>query len=481
MRSTRKSKFTYLLVLVVLLTSLACATVTSVIQDPTNTPVPPTTAPTEVPPTEAPTGEEPTVTVVDTEEPTDVMETQEITEEPTEEVTTVSGEPLPIEVLETGFGQDEESVGFAFVLYNPNPSLTLIDLEYIVSVSNEAGQLLDTTTGYLTVMEPEESVGVAGSFYLDEGMTVTDMKVQVMYDDTQPDPFVIPFTTGNYTYIEDDWYSNVTGIVNNPNDRFLDDLYVSAILYDAADTIIGSGYSYVNFLPPQGSSGVEMSVIVAGEVDHIEMYAYLTSSMWWMTSENDNDTVGSPPIVEKSGFGQKESNVGYGFILTNPNEDLIVNDTQYRITLFSSDGNVLATDYGYLYVLLPGESFGIGGSTYIVGEGDAGYIEIIVEPGDYSESDPMPSFTWQNTTFIDDDWSPRVTGEIVNPYSKDLSDLSVFAVLYNAAGEITGGGYSFVEFVFANDTAPAEIYVYSNGDVETAEIYSTIYDYEDLQ
>jgi hypothetical protein len=54
-------------------------------------------------------------------------------------------------------------------------------------------------------------------------------------------------------------------------------------------------------------------------------------------------------------------------------------------------------------------------------------------------SDLSP-LTSENVNFLDDEYSPKVTGQIVNPYDVKLEYVQVVVIAYDADGNIIGGG-----------------------------------------
>ena len=69
---------------------------------------------------------------------------------------------------------------------------------------------------------------------------------------------------------------------------------------------------------------------------------------------------------------------------------------------------------------------------------------------------------------------PLVTGLLRNPYSRDLLDLPVAAILYRADGTIIGGGSAKVSFVPKGGQAAAEVPVIVDGDPVRVELYPQI-------
>ncbi|MEI6778922.1 MAG: hypothetical protein WCK70_18640, partial [Chloroflexales bacterium] len=84
-----------------------------------------------------------------------------------------------------------------------------------------------------------------------------------------------------------------------------------------------------------------------------------------------------------------------------------------------------------------------------------------------------PPMTSENLAFMSGD-KPLVTGMLHNPYSRDLLDLPVMAILYRNDGTIIGGGSAKVPFVPKGGQAAAEVPVLVDGDVARVELYPRI-------
>ena len=93
----------------------------------------------------------------------------------------------------------------------------------------------------------------------------------------------------------------------------------------------------------------------------------------------------------------------------------------------------------------------------------------------------MPAFTGENVSFQADRFSSTVTGQIVSPYTKDVTNVKAMAVAYNEAGEIVGGGFSYVDFVPAGGKAAVEVQVVVTGTPAKVELYATVSSLSDLK
>jgi hypothetical protein len=262
-------------------------------------------------------------------------------------------------------------------------------------------------------------------------------------------------------------------VLQNPTGETWTDIQVFAVVYDGAGEISGGGHGWLNFLPANNAAGAEVPLTSAGEVGSVEIYPTLSGFSQGLTG--DEIPPGSAPIkLLKSGFGQGEYSAGYSLLVENPNQGHAVEYSQYMVTAYAADGRVIATEDGYLSVLLPGQVIGIGGDFYLYEETVIDHITAHVLAGDYVESPAYPSFSAENAVYQDGGYSPRVTGLILSPYDSDITDVMVSAITYGEDGEINGGGYTYLDFVPANGKAAVEVYVGVSGLVAKAELYAVL-------
>jgi hypothetical protein len=463
-----KHKVALLAVVILMVAALACGrTTTDKLQEAAAEPT--ATTEEEVEPTSEPESTEPAG-----DEPTEAPPV-----EPTKKPLT---EPEALKIEKQGFGQDERDLAYAFVLTNPNPERAVEDSQYQIAAYDKDGTVVDTDSGYIQVLFPGETVGIAGTMFLDAGVTVTKLDVQILEGDpVETDP-IPSFGAESVVYTPGEYSDSVTGIIVNPFEIPLQGLVVSGILYDADGEIIGAGFTYVNFVLASDSTGVELTVTSAQgtEVDSVEVYAMVSG--WTMFMETEELPEGAEDInLVDFGFGQNETSLGYGFVLENPNPDFAIESTMYHLTAYAEDGHVLAVEEGYISLLLPGETLGIGGEMWLSSDTTVDRAEIQVLSGDYEESGPIPAFTSENAVYLPDDWSPQVTGQIVSPFGKDVTNLRVYAILYDADGEIIGGGSGYADFAPANGKVAVEVYVESAVEPAAVELYGSVSALSDIE
>jgi hypothetical protein len=179
-----------------------------------------------------------------------------------------------------------------------------------------------------------------------------------------------------------------------------------------------------------------------------------------------------PLTVVAHGFGQDGIAVGVGFVVENPNQNLALESSQYQIGAYDSAGRVLKTDSGYIERLEPGERVGIADDLYLPDGTIMARLDVQLQMGEILPSAKRtPVMTAANVAYLPDRYFPKVTGTILNSEPRDQSFIRVSALLYDASGQIIGGGYTYVDFVPANGQAAAEVSVDVAGQPARAELW----------
>ncbi len=177
--------------------------------------------------------------------------------------------------------------------------------------------------------------------------------------------------------------------------------------------------------------------------------------------------------VDKSaGTGERE--VGYAFIVENPDGDRAAEGGTYRLTAFDLRGGTLATSSGTVPVLLPGQKLGIGGLLTLAPGETVDRLNIEITAGELVNVEGQPTLGAEDVKYRADGDTPKVTGIISNPYREDIQEVTVSAIAYNAEGMIIGGGGIVVDTISASGQEAVEIPVTSSGPPERVEIYAAV-------
>lgn len=402
------------------------------------------------------------------------------TDAPTDPPPTETQPAEDLQLGKFGFGQDGRQVGYAFLVENPNTGRSFESTQYHVAAYDAAGTVVETDSGYLSLILPGETTARSGAIFLDEGVTVDHIEVQLSPGDSEASDAIPSFGVASPLYLPNDFFPAVTAVLSSPYQKDVTDVQVSVVVYDSAGEIIGGGFTFVSFIPAGGQTGVHASVTADGQVDHVEVYPAL-SGLSLLTAASAVPSGAEAITLDKQGAGQDDTNVGVGFVVTNPNAGFAVENSRYRSTAYAADGSVLSTDEGYIHLLLPSETLGVG-SRMLLGKGQTvDHVDVQILPGDYTTSDPVPSFTTDNVTYKPGQFGDSVTGEITSPYTKDISSLLVYALAYDADGKIIGGGFTFLDFVPAGGKAAVDVTVAVAGKPETVELYGAVSALSDIK
>jgi hypothetical protein len=392
----------------------------------------------------------------------------------TEPPTTPTPSWKPVAISKSGFGQDGRSVGFAFIIENPNPDLAFEGSSYELSMLDENGVVVGIESDHIDLLLPGQSLGIGGVLQLSEDVAVSAMDVQLVEGNHKPATRLSPFQVESVTYHPGDYYSrSVTGIVNNPTWEDFIDLHICAIVYDDAGNIVGGGDTHLSFLMGKSSSGAVVPVVSTGDSTHAELYPALSSLIYRAVELPPDDA--SEIRLTKYGFGQDGSVAGYGMLVENPNSNYAIVGSQYHVTAFSSDDSVLATDEGDINLLLPEQELGVGGYLRLGESMDIEYVVVQIRAGQYRETEPLPQFTFENVSYQPDEY--QVIGDVIIPYTPDTADdLRIYAIAYDEHGQIIGGGnsYDIIGMSPTNERATVGVYVEVAGVPATVELFASI-------
>lgn len=396
----------------------------------------------------------------------------EISQKP-EPLPTATPVPEPLAVVQQGFGQQDRGLGYAFVIENPNPTLAVVRLSYGIAFLNADGEVVGTDTGYIQRLLPEQALGVAATKGLEEGVTVTEIEVQVGEGTFQAVDPMPGFVVDRVRVYENPYGNRVTGVITNPSPYSLTEVRVSAIPYNDDGSIIGGGFTYLNFILPESSTGVNVSLSKAGDVARVALYPNPSG----LTSVGNADSLpdgASPAAVSESGFGQRGRNVGYGFLVENPNPSLAIEDARYHITAYGPAGAVLATDQGTIAWIAPDATYGVGGGL-IVDEGEVvDRLEAQILTGPWVESGPDPFYAAEDVTYRPGEYTDHITGWIVNPYEETVTKLHVSGIAYDRRGRIIGGGDTYLDRVRGGHSSAVEVGLTTGSQPSHVELYANL-------
>ncbi|MHB9032023.1 MAG: FxLYD domain-containing protein [Anaerolineae bacterium] len=359
-------------------------------------------------------------------------------------------------LLEQGWSQQEDAVGYAFIVQNKSANANMGEISYQVVFYGADDSVLGTEENSIALILPGQKLGIGNSTNITD--KIARMEVKLSKGQVVETAYTKEITTGRVNFIPIDTNVYVLGTVTNPFEEDLEGVQVFAVLRDSAGKIIGGGANSLPFMNRASTMGQEIYSTAAGQVASVELYAEVFYAAPW--SDTTAARAGSELLsAPKVGFSQTESSVSYAALIKNASQRAAVS-TQVWATLYDAADNVVGVFYNNLSVILPGETQAVTANTMLDDStARVAYIEVQVY-GAAMEDAPanLPSFSADNITWIPDEWSPTVTGEVYNPYDREIQWVTVNAVLYNADGAIVGGGSGNIDFIPAKDSAAVEVW-----------------------
>lgn len=373
---------------------------------------------------------------------------------------------------EQGFIQDGSLGVFLFAVNNPNSGYAIESSEYQITIYDASGTVLSTSSGYISLVLPEEKLFIAEDFYLEEGQTADRIEVQINSGSAKELELAeAPFSVDQVEFVPDEWFPQVTGMVNNHLNRDVSEMRITAVAYDANGNIIGGGSTYLNFLPPNGKSAVDISVTVDQTPAKVEIYPTVSGLSVFTEVESSEGGL----ILIDYGIVQSEYTSGVAFLIQNTNATSALESSEYRVEAYDEAGTVLDTEEGYINLVYPGEKQAVFTDLYIPTGAMIAKVEVQLKQGDSTSTEfAQNPLTAEKISLQAGDFDENVTAIISNAAERAFEDLEVVAVGYDETGKIVGGGYTYLDFVHAEDSSGVQISYNGDQEPSSIEVYPSI-------
>lgn len=184
---------------------------------------------------------------------------------PITQPTAVRPAPTPapqraLTITATGYGSaSANSLGYGYTVKNENASEAAESITVQVAFQDAAGVVLGTDSDSIPFIGPGDHIGIGGTGYFQNTNRVAKMTVQVLPSRWTASPVLPKFSFANVTYIDDRFFSKVTGVMTSPYTKDYKFVRASAIGLDASGAIVGGGFTFVDFAPASGQVAVSVS------------------------------------------------------------------------------------------------------------------------------------------------------------------------------------------------------------------------------
>lgn len=383
-----------------------------------------------------------------------------------------------LETVKNGYGVDGSTVGIGTIVKNTDTKNGVEGSLYRATVYNSQGDVVSTNEGNINVILPGETLGFYDETFLPDNQDADQVIIQIMPGDSTPASFSGSiFTTDQVEFLPDRNFPKASGVLINGLSKDINDIRLSAIAYDKSDNIIGGGFTYIDFLPGGGKTGVDVSLKTSGAPERLELYPTLSNLS---ALENANAPT-SPIQLAAQGYAQDDTHLGVAFLVTNSDKQNAFGGTQYQVAAYDDQGKVLSTDSGYIDTIFPGETTAGFSDLYLPDGTKVNKVVIQLNPGDPTPA-PLETFPFSTdkASFSPDKYFPKATGIVNNETSTKITSVKVIAVAYDEAGSIIGGGYTYMDFVPANEQGAVEMSVVVSGTLAKIELYPQLTSLSDI-
>ena len=351
--------------------------------------------------------------------------------------------------------QDERNLVTVFLFENLD-SDGVEDIEYTITVTDAAGAILKTENGYIDFIAAGGKTGVASQMFLDEGMVAENVDIEWTYYMDAVGSEDNPFSFSNSRYYFDPYWDRFTTVMSNNSATTYTNVRVDMLAYDATGLVVGGGYTTVNFIPGNTNVGLSINGFVSDDPVRYEFFPKLSLH----SNETTDSDLFTDISVLKTGFYYNETTLGGGFLVQNTTNE-VMRGAEYNLTIFEDDGSVAQVASGIISLMWPGQIIGVSPVSVTLSEGATPTdFEVNVIAGDpVNQEFSSNPLSIQSSTFMDDNLYPFVSVTIANAHNQEINNPYVTVLLYNAADEIIGGGFTYPDPVPANGTLSFDVYV----------------------
>lgn len=378
-------------------------------------------------------------------------------------------DPLPLEVTDQGFSTAaNNTVYYGFLVHNPNPSHAVQFSSFTTTFYDAGGAVLDTDElGAIELVLPGQTLGVSDALWL-ENPPAASMSIAL----TSGAPVVMTemppsYEVTNSSICNSDLGTGVRTEITSPYATNVILPRVSVIYYDPAGKIVGSGYGYRAGFLASGTTGVLVWGYFPPEMDRFEVYPGYRD----IPSLVSTMPAGAQPLkVTASGYALNGSLLTYAAIIENPNAAYLVDQSVLAVNAYAADGKFLSGLPLPLFNVLPGQKLGVSQELKLCDGDVLDHIELAIGSGEYTTAQPTSYFASENVAWE----GGAVNGDLVNQSGREIKVFYAVAVVYDAAGQIIGGGSQTVNAIAADGRATVHVPVTVDGTPARAELYGVL-------
>ncbi|MGI6740784.1 MAG: hypothetical protein ACOX7C_04775 [Brevefilum sp.] len=360
------------------------------------------------------------------------------------------------------WGSDEDYVFVGFLLSNQNKDdMALTNVEYSIYMLDANEEIVAQDWSTYPLLLPGDKVAVFYQYpILEDDPTIESVEISYSHEGLKKNNGAVnPFSVEKIMYWDAGYWPIVTGIVYNDDPIVYTDVRATIVLTNSDGNVVGGGYTYIDFIPGYDEMGFSAYVDAYDTVETVEIYP--VTSYGTKEYDDTNELWERVSIIDYT-FYPDEYDLLYGGVVIQNNLDTVLEDALLAVTFYDPDGYVTSQAGEAIDYLMPGETLGIAPYIYSQPEGaSASDFTIIIFPGEPAKNYELTKNVFTvNSAILTGSYDDMVKVNFTNTYNKEVSDVNVYALVYDSDGSILGGGLSYyIDPIPAGASADFEFYV----------------------
>ena len=389
-------------------------------------------------------------------------------------------EPLDAEVA--WFQPDASNpkfVRYCIIYTNRNTSQAQFNSLFRIMAYDAGGNQLDESSAMIGWVLPGQSLPVGGLIYLDSGQKVERLEVKPEGTGqlaAPPGGKNGPLSVENASFFTINRTPTVVGVIRNSLNKTLMGIEVTALAYDAGGKLVDASTGQLSFVSAGQQAAVQVELRISEPPARVELHPALSGSAEFLDAQT------TPIAVEKAGALLSGGELVRAIFVLKNNAARAYASSYYIASLYDSQGKAVAAATGEVPFISPGSR--IAYVTHIPFAAGAAVtrLEVQVQPRPDSDSfnqgvadvTSSPLAAEQAKYIPEVSNNGKVTALVRNTYGRSVDSVSAVAVLYDAAGQIVGGGETGIGALPASEQTQVEIPVGVEGDVAQVEVFPQV-------
>jgi hypothetical protein len=178
------------------------------------------------------------------------------------------------------------------------------------------------------------------------------------------------------------------------------------------------------------------------------------------TSANSSVKEAVPFRVVESAYAVSDVFIKWAAVIENPNAELYGVFPAITVTARDDSGAVIGTQDSVLFELPPGLKMAVTGqlsSTVVPATIEIKPAKVEWKPTRTRANDYKPFGVEKVRMTASGKEYFQVTGDVTNPYDKELESISIVVLLRDTEGKLVGGDTTYVDGLAANGSRPFEV------------------------